>query len=234
MKIFRILAAIGLMTMTSSAFANPILDQMSKSEKWEHLFTKNGIKTSRLHLDGSSLFAMRGEGVVDFSASEIASAWLREKNWLDKMLTKELGSRENGRVYQEFGIYDNPWPVSDRLFVYEYAMRTDLERKALVIEAFDLNHPSAPDVSKVGIRGEAYARFYLTPVEGGKKTRVDAFWYADPKGSLPNFLVNFIARSFPENTIVGLQEYLVKDKQPDLPVTVEALKALTAGGAFAH
>ncbi len=51
------------------------------------------------------------------------------------------------------------------------------------------------------IRGELIdATFILSSIDDDKKTRVNASFLCDPKGSIPKWLVNFFLKDWPKKT----------------------------------
>jgi hypothetical protein len=69
--------------------------------------------------------------------------------------------------------------------------------------------PTAPRTSY--IRGELLdATFILSPLDNGKKTRVDAKFLSDPKGWIPKWLVNFFVKDWPKRTFRKLRKEVQK------------------------
>src|SRR5207237_1192006 len=81
--------------------------------------------------------------------------------------------------------------------------------KTLALRYRSENDPAAPNTGYV--RGELInSRFVLTSLEGGTKTSLLAEIHADPKGSVPKWIVNMFQRSWPKDTFSGIKKQLEK------------------------
>ena len=58
------------------------------------------------------------------------------------------------------------------------------------------------------------SRYILTAVDEGKRTKAMVEIHADPMGSIPKWIVNLFQKSWPRNTLIGMQQQLQK---PDIP-----------------
>ena len=88
-----------------------------------------------------------------------------------------------------------------------------------------INHQTTPlfPVPTI-IRGELIdATFILSSIDDDKKTRVDASFLCDPKGSIPKWLVNFFLKDWPKNTFRNLRKEVLK---PDISVDTRFSKLL--------
>jgi hypothetical protein len=69
----------------------------------------------------------------------------------------------------------------------------------------------------------------LTPIDGGKKTHIDAQILADPKGAVPKFLVNLFQKDWPLKTLRALRAQAKKKDIADNPKLKKALADAAIG-----
>ena len=165
------------------------------------------VDVKRQDIEGSPLFAFRGEAEVDIPLGVLATVLLDDTigtEWVDLMNLSQAMRRNDAHSKVLHQGYDLPWPVQDR--DYSLLEEADFDAEAQI---FTLNFKSVVDdvvpLDPGYIRAEAYTTFWrLTKIQGTDKVKVEVEVYTDPKGTLPPWLVNLIQRTWPRNTIVGL------------------------------
>ena len=60
--------------------------------------------------------------------------------------------------------------------------------------------------------------YKLTPVDDGKRCRVEVEIHTDPRGWLPSWLVNLIQKSWPLKTLRGIRQLIDKPYVVDYPL----------------
>ena len=93
-------------------------------------------------------------------------------------------------------------------------------RKAAPVAGLRSAPSPADDPSHV--RGSLTSTFVLTATADGKATRVNGEVHCDPRGSLPNFVVNLVQKDWPRNTLGALRAQVAK---PDIKEN-QAIKKL--------
>ena len=141
----------------------------------------------------------------------------RRTQWLPKLiegrLVRVLGPKE--RV--EYMALATPPLVKTRDFVfYEHAefdkatSQLDLRFTATV----DKDAPEKPD----RIRGRIVDSTYtLKPADGGKSTWIEMKVQIDPGGSIPDWMVNFVQKNTPFNTLVAVRRQVQRADVVVLP-----------------
>lgn len=171
------------------------------------------VEVMRQNIEGSPLFAFRGEAEVDIPLGVMVAVLLTDEigtEWVDLMnLSQEIRSTGPHAKLIRQG-YDLPWPVQDR----DYALLEEAHFDS-VNRVFTLNFKSVVDadvpVDSTYIRAEAITTFWrLSAIPGSDKVKVEVEVFTDPKGTLPPWLVNLIQRTWPRNTIVGLYRRAAK------------------------
>ena len=174
---------------------------------WEHVKTKVGIKVDRKTMSGSSLFAFRGEGVLDVPIGNLVTVLLDDTiavEWVDLMLEHSIIREETPEKQLIYEWYGLPWPISDRDYVMWEVANYDAEKKE-----FTLDFESVDDASKPKqdccVRAMAYRTFWRLVKVSDTQTNVEVEVFTDPKGSLPAWLINMIQEDWPWKTIAGLR-----------------------------
>lgn len=185
--------------------------EIAEAKDWEQIDDRDGILVYRKHVPGSPLYAFRGKGVIEAPAEKVG--WVLADNahrveWVDR-LVKSVVLEEPGPyeqvIYQH---YKCPPGVSDRDFVYR-AKAFSKQDGSVVLEIASEIHAGAPPT--VGVRGELQMCSYVLSPAGPNKTHVDVIIMTDPKGALPDFLINLVQKSWPRNSLLAMRTHVRKD-----------------------
>jgi len=189
---------------------------------WESLGDKDGVEVSRKTVEGSNLFAFRGEADLDIHIGTLITVLVDDDigpEWVDMMNLSKMLRRESENVKIIHQGYDLPWPINDRDYVMREAATYDAESKVFTLDFTSIEDPLMPE-QECCVRAAAFRTYWRFQALGGNKTHVEVEVHTDPKGKLPAWLVNMIQKDWPRDTILGLtQRSLVGDIQPDAKVT---------------
>jgi hypothetical protein len=84
----------------------------------------------------------------------------------------------------------------------------------------DPERPERPD----RVRAVIYdAVFTLKPVDGGKRTAIEAESHADPKGAIPKWIVNLYQKRLPRESLERLMTQVSQPGIPDHPLASQVL-----------
>lgn len=129
-------------------------------------------------------------------------------NWVDRLKSGTVLERTSTYDYvlhQEFGL---PFPISNRDYIYRAVATRGKDNGVVTVHLTSVKHPKGPESS--GVRAHLLNSYYrLIPV-GKNQTRVEVEIHTDPKGWLPNWLVNVIQKSWPRKTLVSLRKEVKK------------------------
>ena len=115
--------------------------------------------------------------------------------------------------------YDMPWPITDRDFVMNQTAKYNSETKEFTLQFKSVEAEDMP-VQKCCVRAMAYRTFWYLKNNSDGTTKVIVEVYADPKGSLPPWLINMIQKDWPYNTITGLLKFAKNNKViPDAKIS---------------
>jgi hypothetical protein len=187
--------------------------------------TTDGIQVLRKETGDSTLVAFRGIGIVEAPLPLVATVILdtnRRLEWIEGLYDSRITHWNDNDSFIEYDHIDMPLFMSDRDFVSKITMSFDLSKTELVFHYQPADDPSAPRTDY--IRGELLdATFILSSIDDDKKTKVDASFLCDPKGSIPKWLVNFFLKDWPKKTFRNLRKEVLK---PDISVDTRFSKLL--------
>ena len=193
---------------------------------WIKTGDEDGILTFKGEVRGSSIIALRGEGLVDAPIVRVASVLLdydRATEWVDSL--------EEVRVVRmlsptEFIEYDHvgtpPIVMKDRDFVCRGRVDVNVQEQTLTINLWPTSDPAVPQGSY--IRGTLRGLWKLRSVDDGKKTYVITEMLGDPKGSVATWLVNFFQKGWPHNTLQALRDQVAKPNIELIPQVKDVLE----------
>lgn len=203
-------AILGTYLYSVTAYAEP---KTWKEKGWEFVDDKDGIKTYRKTSENSPVKGVGGEAEIDAPIGKILWVLMdhdHKSQWIDKFKGGRTVDEVSPLKHIQLASFHMPFPVSDREFVYTYDFSVNTELNAVVVEVKSVDSPKAPPVGKGDVRGEIVeGRYILKPM--GTKTFVQAEYLADPKGSIPSWLVNIVQKSWPYKTLDGLRRQAKKD-----------------------
>lgn len=193
--------------------------QLETSPDWVLTRDEEGIRSYEMQREGSPLLCFKAEGIIDAPVDLVLSVVLdaeRSKEWIS-YLSESIVVRwvDEPTEYVQQSRFDIPWPVKDRVFISHVGIEVDPETYAAVL----VYHPSDDRVElRNAVLGDATGtRFLLRPVAGGAHTSFTGIGIADPKGALPNWLVNWVGGSWPHQTIQALRKQARKDDVSVMP-----------------
>lgn len=192
---------------------------LGKSGKWEEIGTKDNVKVSRMQVTGSEVFAFRGEIVADVHIGKIMRVFIdskQRKHWVDRYADHKTLERTDRmeKYWIKFGL---PFPVSDRDYVLQTDVEIDEINKIITANVRSIEDPRMPENSCC-VRAQAYSTYYrFEAIPGEEKTRMIVEVHTDPKGMLPNWLINRIQKDWPSKTLGGLLKQSKRKEQTPLP-----------------
>jgi hypothetical protein len=186
--------------------------------RWEHIDRQDGIEVYKKETSDSPLVAFKGVAVVEAPLDKVL--WVLVDNehkteWVDmcsESRVLEQVSPFEFVVYQRFSL---PWYLSDRDYVYRGRAVREADGTVRVLLA-SCRRPDAPET--VGVRGELIDSCYVLTPLGPGRTRVSVEIHTDPKGMVPDWLVNLVQRDWPLKTLRGIREQVHKASCGDYPL----------------
>lgn len=182
---------------------------------WDLIGTTNGVELARKKVEGKNVFAFRGETTTDIQVETLAAVLADESlapEWVDMMVSSDVVktySDGSALLHQK---YDVPWPLDDRDYVFKKKLQFDSSAKKVTVTLTSVEDPLAPPASGY-IRAEGERTFWSFQAIDGGKTKIIVEVMTDPKGAMPDWLVNSVQEDWPHKSINALINY-AKDNSP--------------------
>ena len=132
--------------------------------------------------------------------------------WVSR-LKKETRLEENPSSYRSIAYqhYNLSWPVSDRDYVIEskWTVMKDTKLPTAILSIKSIIRDDVPEI-KGRVRGQSNRLVYKLEKLKSNQTRVTVEIMVNPKGLLPNFMINLIQKEWPITTLRQLNAQALK------------------------
>jgi hypothetical protein len=194
-----------------------LLGVANADQNWEKVSDKNGIIVDRRPVEGTKLKEFRGRGVIEAPITSILAVFNdidKATEWMDQCKQSSLVEDHGDRQKIVYNRTKAQWPVSDRDAVLMNNVFFDEVENRVRIE-FSTVDGKLPAQKGVVRMPYLKGHWYMWP-ESHDKTRVEYEVHADPGGSLPAWLVNYVSRELPRKTITGLAKQVKRRSYPEM------------------
>jgi len=183
---------------------------VSAGDEWETIRRRNGVEVQRREVAGSGIYEFRSSCTINTTVQRlypILADISQCTNWVDDCLLSEvLSDPGDTQLVGRIGI-KVPWPFRDRdvVFVAAFEDRPDGD----LVVSFE----GTPDYLR---RQRGYARVktfrsrWEVQALEGRAVQVDCYFFIDPGGWLPNWVVNWAMKQGPYNSIRNLRRLVAK------------------------
>lgn len=208
----RTVIRVCLFTLAALSFEGSTFARDWAKDGWEFVSESDGIKVFRKSYPGSDVKGVAGETLLNGSIGKVLFMMVDHKHkpdWINRFIEAHTVEEIPPSSNIQYSSFDLPFPASDRDFVFRNDFTVDEKTHGVVIDVksvADKRAPVRPDL----VRGEIVrGRYILIPQ--GDKTLMQAEYLADPKGSIPSWLINFFQKEWPYKTLDAMRKQL---KQP--------------------
>ncbi|VAW65835.1 hypothetical protein MNBD_GAMMA08-719 [hydrothermal vent metagenome] len=191
--------------------ASPFSTQAFSADKhnWQLVADENNIQVYVLNTDHSDIVKAKVKGRINAPLHKIKSIIDdidHRHEWIPYLkISKALSEYQyNKRI--EYSHFKTPWPASDRDFVYEIELVLETENK-LIYKMASVESTLMP-IDEDKIRADLFETVYTLTALDKENTAVMLTFHADPKGWVPNWIVNIIQRKFPYRILKNLNARL--------------------------
>ncbi|HEY2748154.1 MAG TPA: START domain-containing protein [Polyangia bacterium] len=193
---------------------------------WERVSDKDGIVVQRRSVDGSKLKEFRGRGVVRAPIGRVLAVIRdadRRAEWMPSCGDSHLVA-ENVAARTQIAYHRTkaPWPVSDRDSINRAEMIVEPDKHRVYMPFEAIPFTAIPPVKGVVRMPSMRGHWILIPVDGGRATDAEYQVFADPGGSLPDWLANLASKTLPRDTIAGLRKQAARVDYPAFESQVAA------------
>ena len=135
-----------------------------------------------------------------------------KKEWVSR-LKEETRLEENLSSYRSIAYqhYNLSWPVSDRDYVIEskWTVMKDMKLPTAILSIKSIIRDDVPEIEG-RVRGQLDRLVYKLEKLKSNQTRVTVEIMVNPKGLLPNFMINLIQKEWPITTLRQLNAQALK------------------------
>jgi hypothetical protein len=194
---------------------------------WQEIKDESGIKAWKREVEGSSLVEFRGKGKVAAPLLLVAAVirnsdreieWMEDCNgsfaiqWLSPTHAFSYNRTKSPVFF-----------ISDRDTVVEVAMNVHKDKREVEVTFKNAEHKRVPPIEHIVRMPDLNGHWMLTQVDANT-TEVEYQVHADPGGSLPHWIVNWVSEELPWGTIARLREQVKKPGyEKDITVLTNAI-----------
>lgn len=159
------------------------------------------------------LLAFKGSDVLNHSMVDIISVLAdidKSEQWVSRLIKAETIETISPLERIDYNLLNLPWPFSNRDFVFKISTTDSISTNGSLVlfKLKSVDHPLMP-VQKGVVRGRVLQGYVKLNTQGNKqKTQLEIMMLVDPKGALPEWLVNFVNRYWAVKTINSLKKQL--------------------------
>jgi hypothetical protein len=211
---FGVMTAVAMWSVTVPSHAAPA---------WQDVGDINGVHVWKRDEPGSGVTSFRGEMVAPVHIGKLIAVMQdrdQRKNWVDRFHSSTLIEKP-GPFSEIYWIrFKLPAVISDRDYVLRADGAADDANHVFTIEIKSVNDPrKGPDdcCTRAVINRAFYKFTALKAVNGVPQTKIEVEVNTDPKGLLPNWLVNMIQKEWPSKTLNNLVRYTKSSNAQPLP-----------------
>lgn len=178
---------------------------------WELVKDSDNIQTYTIVSDKTDIVKAKARAVFDASLVDVKTV-LNEVGerylWVPYLLESSIISELNENKRIEYSLFKAPWPASNRDFVYSHEI-VETSDKSIFYKMESVSLKQQAEISGV-VRGEVMESSYRLKSVGNNKTEIELIYHVDPKGWLPNWIVNIIQRALPYKILFNLRNKLIE------------------------
>lgn len=194
------------MSLLASLFPAYAADEHA-NEKWKRVRDSNGITIYVKNIAGSAKVKARAELAINANmelVKLVIEDMAKRKSWVPFLKESRVLKQISDTEQLEYSLFDAPWPASDRDFVYRQKIQHEHEGE-IIYETELVQTELMPEVDGV-VRAEIIESKYTLTMINENQTYVEFVFYADPKGWVPNWVVNVIQKRLPYMMLSNLRK----------------------------
>lgn len=205
-------ATVGLFLIIGFTPVNKI-HTPAQSTEWELSKDNNDIKVYTRQYEGSKIKEFMAVTTVTAKMESLEALIDNVSdypNWQANLETAKILKQVNQNEQYIYYTTDVPWPITDRDIVVH--SKKTVNKKGTVTYTIS----SSPDYIKenddfMRVR-DAKGKWQFIPQKDGKIMVIDQF-YANPAGSIPNWIINLFIVDGPYKTLTNLKKVVEQEKQ---------------------
>jgi len=205
---------------SSEAELKPLVgpvDETPKSE-WIHLTKKEGVDIFSKEEPGSSIRALRAEGLISAKIDKIVTI-LRDVDhateWMKDVKIRKYVKNISDTEAILYDVTEFPWPLQNRDTVVHHKLVLNDDQMGLTLNFASVD-VDFKDTESDKVRVQA-TKGAIELFPKGDKTYMRLTILVDPMGGVPKWVVNLVGVKVPFLFFKGLDEFAQKTKLEPLP-----------------
>jgi len=193
------------------------------TDGWEKIREEDGITVYRKEVEGSPLVAFRGEGEIAAPIARVAAVQMdldHTHEWVERLKEAKMLEARSESEFLTYSHIGAPPLVSDRDFVNQ--VKIDFAPPSRIkFNLQSVDDPKAPVTDYV--HGKLIKSSFELTALAPDRTRLVCEIHADPKGSLPKWVVNQFQKGWAFKTITQMRKQVQK---PDVVERVPLIRGI--------
>jgi len=189
----------------------PVVDVFAESpvvdNEWENVSANEGVIVFKQKVQGSELIKVKTRVIINAPIRKILSILddaPHRHEWIPYLEESKILKVFSVTDKLEYSLFAAPWPASNRDFVYQLSL-TYSDMQKTVYDMKSVDSKNMPEQEGI-IRADLIESQYTLSVIDKNQTNVELVFYADPKGWLPNWIVNIIQKVLPYRMLRNLRD----------------------------
>ena len=182
--------------------------------EWKKFDVVDNVTLFRAEVPGKDVVAFRGETTINAPLERLISAFgdqKRKPEWMHDLIKVVTVQKFSKTKQIEYYHSAAPWPLDERDFLYMAEFDYFAKEKTFVLNLQNATHKDYPKKKGI-VRAMLHeSNYFISKTEDPNKTKIAAEILFDPMGAVPKWVVNFVQKAWPVNTLNGLRE-LMNDK----------------------
>jgi len=178
---------------------------------WTLLEDRAGLQVFERKVPDSDVVALRFVAKIDAPVWKLAAVVMdarRTREWVDRLAEDRMVRRLGPTTYVEYTAIDTPFIIRDREFLVQVDFA--VEGRGLRLKTKPIEDPELPPTPG-RVRGLVHTEYVFTPdAEEPEKSWADIEIHADPRGSVPKWVVNLFQRGWPRKSFEAIQAQVRK------------------------
>ena len=200
-----IIIVIGVLLYNAASFS--YADSETAPPVWEKVSADEGVIVYAQEIDGSEIIKVKTRVVINAPIKKILNILddvPHRKNWIPYLEESRILKTISVTEKLEYSLFAAPWPASDRDFVYRLSLAHRDKEKVIYDMKSELSD-LMPEQEGL-VRADLIESQYTLTVIDENQTNVELIFYADPKGWLPNWIINIIQKVLPYRMLRNLRD----------------------------
>jgi hypothetical protein len=182
-------------------------------KEWKEISNDNGIKVYAANIPGKQIVALKGEIEINAPLDVIATFFYdssKKHLWIAKLIQIKNLRKPSQYSMVEYYQIETPFFLRNRDFVYKGSISLSDDKTRVNVKLGSVIDSKAPARKKI-VRAELVYGEYIAEKITENKTKLTVVMMADPKGSIPKWVVNLYQKSWPRKTLDKIRE-IAEDK----------------------